>query len=293
MFSIISKQTLSPVIHQIEIKAPDIAKKAKPGQFVVIRIDDKGERIPLTISDRDISGGTIKIIFQEIGKTTRAMGKLKAGDNLSDLLGPLGQPTHIELRGTVVVVSGGVGTAEILPIAKALKQAGNTVIGIIGARTKELIILENEMRSTCDRLFVNTDDGSSGSKGFVTDSLSKLIADKISISLVYAVGPVPMMRAVASLTAVTKIETLVSLNPLMVDATGMCGACRVTIGGEVKFACVDGPEFDAHKVDWNELVMRLGMFKREENISIDRYMKKCSHEHGSSCQNGCSHGNKK
>lgn len=293
MFTIMSKHTLAPSIHQIEVAAPDISKRAQPGQFVVLRVNEKGERIPLTIAGTDPDKGTITIIFQEIGKTTRLMARLNAGDHITDLLGPLGHPTHIEKRGTVVVVSGGIGTAEILPIAKAFKQAENNVIGIIGARTKELIILEDAMRQTCDKLFVNTDDGSHGTKGFVTGSLSKLIADKLPISLVYAVGPVPMMKAVAGVTAGTGIETLVSLNPLMVDATGMCGACRVTIGGDVKFACVEGPEFDAHKVDWNELVMRLGMFKKEEKIALDKYIAESGQKHETSCGHTCSNGSKK
>jgi sulfide dehydrogenase subunit beta len=271
MFGILAKNQLAPGINRFIVKAPQIAKNANAGQFVILRLNEKGERIPLTIADFDAAAGTITIIVQEIGKTTAALSALNVNDAILDVVGPLGHPTEIRELGTVCVVAGGVGTAEIIPVAKGFKQADNKVIGIIGARNKELIILEEELKSWCDELIAVTDDGSYGKKGFVTDALSGLIARQVHIDAVYAIGPVPMMKAVAALTKKYNIKTIVSLNPVMVDGTGMCGVCRVSISGKTRFACVDGPEFDAHEVNWDELISRLNLFKSEEKASLDKY----------------------
>ncbi|MBN1824146.1 MAG: sulfide/dihydroorotate dehydrogenase-like FAD/NAD-binding protein [Endomicrobiales bacterium] len=275
MYKIIKKRLLAPSVQLMEVSAPEIAKRAKAGQFVVVRVNEKGERIPLTIADSDPGSGLITIIFQEIGKTTQLLGTVKEGEEILDIVGPLGMPTHIENIGTVVTVAGGVGVAEIIPVAKAFKKAGNRVIGIIGARSRELLILEEEMKKHCDNVFVATDDGSYGQKGFVSDVLSDLLSKQINIGLVYAIGPVPMMRVVSELTRQHGIKTVVSLNPIMVDGTGMCGACRVSVEGRTRFACVDGPEFNAHQVDWNELVSRLSLFKKEEKVSTERFREEC------------------
>jgi ferredoxin--NADP+ reductase len=259
----------------MDITAPEIARKAEPGQFVVLRVHERGERIPLTIAGTDREKGTVRIIFQEAGKTTCALGQLNEGEALPDMVGPLGHPTPIEKAGTVAAIAGGVGTAEVLPVVKALRAAGNKVISIIGARNKDLLILVDEMTAASDKLFIVTDDGSAGQKGFVTNILSDLLAKQVHIDLVYAIGPVPMMKAVAGITREPKIRTLVSLNPIMVDGTGMCGACRVSIGGETKFACVDGPEFDAHQVNWDELTVRLNLFKKEEKLAYEKHSSEC------------------
>jgi ferredoxin--NADP+ reductase len=271
MFNITEKKQLAPGITQLTVKAPQIASKANPGQFIILRIDEQGERIPLTIANFDITAGTITIIFQEIGKTTAELSMLEVNDTILDIVGPLGNPTKIEKIGTVCLVAGGVGTAEIIPVAKGFKQAANKVIAIIGARNKGLIILENELKAFCDELIVVTDDGSYGKKGFVTDALGDLISSKTRIDIVYTVGPVPMMKAVSALTAQHNIKTIVSLNPIMVDGTGMCGVCRVSIGGKTRFACVDGPEFDGHQVDWEQLTSRLMLFKSAEKEALDKY----------------------
>jgi ferredoxin--NADP+ reductase len=271
VFNIISKKQLAPGVTQLVVKAPQIAAKANPGQFIILRIDEKGERIPLTIADFDIISGTITIIFQEIGKTTAELSMLKVGDSILDIVGPLGNPTKIEKLGTVCLIAGGVGTAEIIPVAKGFKQAGNKVVAIIGARNKGLIILENELKAFCDELIIVTDDGSYGKKGFVTDALSGLISSNARIDTVYTVGPVPMMKAVSALTAKHNIKTIVSLNPIMVDGTGMCGVCRVSVGGKTRFACVDGPEFDGHQVNWEQLSSRLMLFKTAEKEALDKY----------------------
>ncbi|MDR2860748.1 MAG: sulfide/dihydroorotate dehydrogenase-like FAD/NAD-binding protein [Elusimicrobiota bacterium] len=271
MYKIISKQKLASNITSFWLEAPDIAKNAKAGQFIIFRIDDKGERVPLTIAGVDSKKGLVRIIFQHAGKSTTALSTLEEGDSVRDFLGPLGQPTEIEKYGTVCIVSGGVGTAEILPVIDALKSAGNKVISIVGARTKELLLLEDEIRKASTELLVATDDGSYGVKGFVTDILKDVIS-KEKVDIIYAIGPVPMMKAVANLTREKGLKTLASLNPIMVDGTGMCGACRVTVDGKTKFACVDGPEFDAHKVNWDELISRLGTFKDLEKISLDEFI---------------------
>lgn len=279
MFIIRSAQTLAPTVKQFDVEAPDIARRAQPGQFVVLRVDDTGERIPLTIAAADPAAGTITLIFQEIGKTTTLLGTKLPGDAIHDIVGPLGHPTEIALYGTIVAIAGGVGVAEVLPVVRALKAAGNKVVGIIGGRSKDLIILEKEMTAACDKLFVTTDDGTSGVKGMVTTVLNDLLAKQLHIDLVYAIGPVPMMRAVSAITAQQNIKTLVSLNPIMVDGTGMCGSCRVTVAGKTRFACVDGPEFDGRDVNWDELSSRLTLFRKEEKTALDQHHAECK------CQN--------
>jgi ferredoxin--NADP+ reductase len=264
MFRIIHKERLAKDITKIIVEASQIVKKAKAGQFVVVIIDDKGERIPLTLAEWDKNTGNISLIFQEVGFTTRKLGSLNIGDSLEHILGPLGHPTEIKKLGTVICIGGGVGIAEVYPVSKAFKEADNRVLGIIGARERDLLILEDEMRKTCDELFITTDDGSYGRKGLVTDVL-KDILDKTT-NLVYAIGPVPMMKAVVDFTREYKIKTIVSLNPIMVDATGMCGSCRCTVGSKTVFGCVDGPDFDGHQVDFIELEKRLKLFKAAEEM---------------------------
>lgn len=271
MFKILEKNVLAPQVKKIVVKAEEISAKARPGQFVAIVTKEGSERIPLTIADFNPLEGTITLIFQEIGFSTRELGSLSPGDSIEHVLGPLGQPTHIENFGTVICVGGGVGIAEIYPVVKAMKKAGNRVLGIIGARKDSLIILKEELQKLCDEFFITTDDGSLGRKGLVTDILKDLFscAEKsthtIYPNLVYAVGPVVMMQAVSDLTKTYNIKTVVSLNPIMVDATGMCGSCRVSVGGRVVFGCVDGPEFDGHQVDFEELRKRLNSFKEKED----------------------------
>jgi ferredoxin--NADP+ reductase len=274
-FKIIQKKMLNAQTGFFVISAPHIAKKHKAGQFVILRITENGERIPLTIADSDPDRGTITIVCQSIGKTTTQLNTLKVGDDILDLVGPLGNATHIENYGTVLVIGGGVGTAEAHPIAKAMKKAGNTVLAIIGARTKELVIFEDEMRSFCDEVFVTTDDGSYGEKGFVTDALKKIMESGKKIDLILAVGPVPMMKAVSNATRNSGIKTLISLNSIMLDGTGMCGGCRVRIGGNDRFVCVDGPEFDGHLVDFDLLAKRQKMYIEEEKKSIELFEKHC------------------
>ncbi|MFA5145160.1 MAG: sulfide/dihydroorotate dehydrogenase-like FAD/NAD-binding protein [Candidatus Omnitrophota bacterium] len=270
MFDIITTQELAKDITKITVNAPVIAQKARAGQFVVLILDEKGERIPLTLADWDKNTGAISLIFQKVGFTTKRLGALKIGDPIAHILGPLGHPTEIKNLGTVVCVGGGVGIAEVYPVSRAFKEAGNRVIGVVGARSKDLLILEKEMLGACDELFIVTDDGSCGRKGFVTDALRELF-DTIDKSthtkypdLIYAIGPVPMMKAVSELTKIYGIKTIVSINPIMVDATGMCGSCRCTVGGKTLFGCVDGPDFDGHSLDFEELEKRLRFFKDEE-----------------------------
>jgi len=267
------KIMLNPQTGYFVIFAPHIAKKHQPGQFVILRVTEEGERIPLTIADSDPERGTITIVCQSIGKTTTMLNTLKEGEEILDLVGPLGNATHIEKYGTVVVIGGGVGTAEAHPIAKAMKSAGNTVIAIIGARTKELVIFENEMRQFCDEVHVTTDDGSYGTRGLVTDALEGIIKTGKKIDLVLAVGPVPMMRAVSNHTRGYNIKTLVSLNSIMLDGTGMCGGCRVNVGGKDRFVCVDGPEFDGHQVDFDILSKRQKMYIEEEKRAMELFNK--------------------
>jgi ferredoxin--NADP+ reductase len=269
MFKIIEKQDIGENMALFEVQAPKIANKAQAGQFVIVRIAEKGERIPLTIADYDREKGTITLIFQEVGCTTKKMRMLEAGNNLLDLVGPLGEPTEVENFGTVVCIGGGVGIAPIYPIAKALKEAGNRVISIIGARNKNLLFWEDKMQAVSDELFITTDDGSLGQKGFVTDVLKQLLENE-KIDRVWAIGPMIMMKFVCQVTKPAEIKTIVSLNPIMVDGTGMCGACRVQVGDETKFACVDGPEFDGHLVDFDLAMRRLAYYKDEEKRALAR-----------------------
>ncbi|PIU83696.1 MAG: ferredoxin-NADP reductase [Elusimicrobia bacterium CG06_land_8_20_14_3_00_38_11] len=275
MYNIIEKSTPAKNVNRFVIETSDIAKKALPGQFVILRLHEKGERIPLTIADADKVKGTITLFIQEVGKTTIEMGNLKNGDTILDVVGPLGIPSHIENFGTVLCIAGGVGVAVIYPIAKALKEKGNKIISILGARSKDFIILENEIKSISDEFYIATDDGSYGQKGFVSDVLKNLLATRHSpvANIVYAIGPVPMMKVVSEITKQHNLKIIVSLNPVMVDGTGMCGACRVSVGGITKFACVDGPDFDGHLVDWKELTCRLSLFKQKEKESLDHYCK--------------------
>jgi len=269
VFPIVEARPLARGIKLFVIKAPRIAKKQKPGQFVIIRLDDSGERIPLTIADANPEAGTVTIVVQAIGKTTMLLSMLEAGDSILDVVGPLGKPSEIENYGTAVVVSGSVGTAMAYPTARELKRAGNKVISIVGARSKDLLCLEQEVREVSDETYIVTDDGSYGDKGLVTDKLKELVAER-DLNYVLAVGPVPMMRAVANVTAPKQIKTIVSLNSIMVDGTGMCGGCRVLVDNKSEFACVDGPEFDATRVNFDVLTQRNNMYREQEKQSIER-----------------------
>jgi ferredoxin--NADP+ reductase len=283
LFRVLEKQTLAPTVYRMVLRAPDVARKHRAGNFVMLRIDETGERVPLTVADKDSTAGTITLVFQAVGKTTTQLGELSAGDAILDLAGPLGRPTHVEkLGGVTVCVGGGIGVAPVHPIASSLKDAGNRVISVIGARTRELLILEEEMRRVSHELHVATDDGSYGTHGFVTDVLREVIEREGTgkVALVVAIGPVPMMRAACRVTSTYSVPTVVSLNPIMVDGTGMCGACRVTVGGETKFACVDGPEFDGHQVDFDELTKRLRMYLGDERRAMSIYSE---HHDGRTC----------
>lgn len=271
MFPIVEARFLAPDVKLFRIEAPRVARKRLAGQFVIVRIHEEGERIPLTIADSSLADGTVTLIVQGVGKTTKLMNRLGRGDALLDLVGPLGKPTEIERFGTVAVVGGGVGTAIAYPSAVALKKAGNRVVSILGARTADLLILEEEMNAVSDLLIVTTDDGTHGLHGFVTQALGDRITSE-PIDRVYAIGPIPMMKAVADLTRPFGIPTVVSLNPIMVDGTGMCGGCRVLVGGESRFACVDGPEFDAHEVDFRVLLQRNAAYRAEEKASLDAFL---------------------
>ncbi len=264
MYKILMKQQLAPNVKLLEIEAPLIARKAQPGQFVILRLNENGERIPLTIADFNREAGTVTILFQEVGASTNELGILSKGDFLLDLVGPLGKATHIEKMGTVVCVGGGIGIAPVYPIARGMKEAGNEVISIIGARSKDILIYEEEMEAVSNELIITTDDGSKGRKALVTEPLKELLNSDKTIRLVVAVGPVIMMKFVAETTRPYGVPTVVSLNPIMVDGTGMCGGCRVLVGNENKFACVDGPEFDGHKVDFDVLMSRQRMYKLHE-----------------------------
>ena len=257
---------------QFKVEALRIARKAKPGQFVVLRVNETGERIPLTMAGTDPSAGTIDLIFQVVGKSTALLRTLNVGDSITDIIGPLGKPTHIENMGTVICVGGGTGVAVMYPITKAYKEAGNHVIAIIGSRTKDLLVLEDEMGAASHDLRVTTDDGSYGHHGFVTDVLRKILDERKDVKLIVGIGPVPMMKFLCKLTKEYGVKTMVSLNPIMVDATGMCGACRVTVGGKTRFCCVDGPEFDGHEVDYDELVKRQRAYLTEEKASMDKFL---------------------
>jgi ferredoxin--NADP+ reductase len=278
MFKILQAGMIAPGIKRFLIEAPRIARKHEPGQFVILRLDEHGERIPLTIESADRERGTISLVVQAVGKTTNQLNFLNEGDAIQDVVGPLGKPSVIKNFGTVVIVGGGVGTALAYPTTVAMKQAGNRILTILGGRNRNLVILENEMRAVSDALYVTTDDGSYGEKGLVTDKLRALMASEEEIALVLAVGPVPMMKAVADLTAKKGIHTVVSLNPIMIDGTGMCGGCRVLVGGKSQFACVDGPEFDAHDVNFDVLMQRNRMYREAERQSLEGYQRERQEE---------------
>jgi len=271
MFKIVQRKEMAGgTIVLNELEAPLIAKKAKPGQFVILKANEAGERIPLTMADTNPEKGTITIIYMVVGKSTAIFKSLKVGDSYQDVIGPLGKPTHLEKLGTVVCVGGGTGIAVLHPITRGLKEIGNNVISIIGARSKDILILEEEMKAASNTLHICTDDGSYGHHGFVTEVLKKVL-EKEDVKLVVAIGPVPMMKFVSKITKDFNVPTMVSLNPIMVDGTGMCGGCRVSVGGETKFACVDGPEFDGHKVDFDELTRRLQAYCEDEKKCYNDY----------------------
>ena len=273
MNKILKKEKLAEKIKRIEVEAPLISKKAKPGQFVILRVDEKGERIPLTIADANSEKETITLIFQEVGTTTTKLGLLKEGEEILNIAGPLGKPTEIEKYGNVCIIVGGVGAAFVFWMAKVFKEKGNYIIVITGARNKDLIILEDELKKLSDEFYITTDDGSKGKKGFNTEMLAELIKNGKKIDYVLTAGPIIMMKKVAEITKKARIKTVASLNPIMVDGTGMCGCCRVTIGGETKFACVDGPDFDAHLVDFDELLKRTSLYKEMEKKSYEKFIK--------------------
>ncbi|HOK56281.1 MAG TPA: sulfide/dihydroorotate dehydrogenase-like FAD/NAD-binding protein [bacterium] len=272
MNRILRKEELAEKVKRIEVEAPLIAKKALPGQFVVLRVDEKGERIPLTIADVDRETGRITLIFQEVGTTTIKLGLLNEGDEILDIVGPLGKPTEIKDYGHVCIIVGGVGAAFVFWMGKAFKEKGNRITTIIGARTKSLIILENEMRQISDNIYISTDDGSYGEKGFNTQILERLLEKGEKFDLVLTAGPIPMMKKIAEITKKYGVRTVASLNPIMIDGTGMCGGCRVTVGGVVKFACVDGPDFDAHSVDFDELLKRTSLYREKEKMSCENFL---------------------
>jgi len=270
--SIISKEVLAPAVARFWLEAPAVARNCRAGQFVIVRLREGGERIPLTIADSSRARGTIALVVQAVGKTTRELNAMVPGQAILDVAGPLGRPTNVAARSRVCCVAGGIGAAVVLPIARAFRDAGGTVVSIVGARTRDLVILEAEMRITSDRAIVMTDDGSYGHKGLVTDALREAIASsEESFDEVIAIGPLAMMRAVCELTKPLGLKTTVSLNPIMVDGTGMCGGCRVSIACEQKFVCVDGPDFDGHLVDFDELIARLSTYREEEQAALARY----------------------
>lgn len=273
MYKILKKEVVAPHVDEMVVDAPHIARHAKAGNFIVLRIHEKGERIPLTIADSDKEKGTITLLFQRTGKTTHELGTLKPGDEIRDIVGPLGHPTPVKRYGHTVLVGGGIGSATLFPILKALKEKRNRVTVILGARTEDLLVWEGKFGEYADKMWLVTDDGSSGKKGLVTDALNEVI-DIDKVNMVISVGPIRMMQAVADLTGPQGIKTLVSLNPVMVEGTGMCGACRVSVAGKTKFACVDGPEFDAHEVDFEQIAQRLNFYKDEEIESLKKFRKK-------------------
>ena len=269
MFKIVKKTVLNDTITRMDILAPRIAKKAKPGQFIILRVNEFGERIPLTIADTDTENGTVSIIFQIIGKTTSILNRLNEGEAILDFVGPLGTPSHLEGIKKAAVIGGGLGTAIAYPQAKALHSMGAEVHAVSGFRNNDIVILKDELELVADKTVIMTDDGSNGNKGFVTDALKSLIEEGNDYDVVIAIGPLPMMRAVCNLTKEYGIKTIVSMNPIMIDGTGMCGVCRVTVGGETKFACIDGPDFDGHLVDFDEAIRRSKIFAQEEKLSRD------------------------
>jgi len=272
MFRIVRKEVLNSNVKLLEVEAPFVARKAEAGQFIIFRVNENGERIPLTIADYDREKGTVTIIFQEVGKSTKLLGTLEEGDYILDFVGPLGVATHLEGYKKVAVIGGGLGTAIAYPQAKKLHSLGAEVDVIAGFRNKDLIILEKELEKVSTRLFITTDDGSNGHKGFVTDVLKRLIEEGNKYDLVIAIGPLIMMKFVSKITKEYGIKTIVSMNPVMIDGTGMCGGCRVTVGGETKFACVDGPDFDGHLVDFDEAMRRQEMYKKQEKESLEAHI---------------------
>jgi len=275
VYEIIYREDLAPVSKLLTVRAPAVARKGRAGQFVIVRIDEEGERVPLTIADYDRDEGIITLVFQEVGKTTMQMGTLQPGDSFASVTGPLGLPSEIEAYGTVLCVGGGVGIAPIYPIARELKAAGNTVISIIGARNKDLLFWEEKMRSVSDELVVCTDDGSYGRKALVTIPIKELLESGRRVDHIWAIGPAIMMKFCALTTRPFGVPTVVSLNSIMVDGTGMCGACRVEVGGQTRFVCVDGPEFDAHLVDWDQLLARQRIYPEQEKQAVERWKHKC------------------
>jgi len=271
MYKILEKEKIGPNLNKFVIEAPLIPKNYQPGQFVVLKIDEEGERIPITIAEADKNKGTITVFIQEVGKTTYKLGELEAGDSISDVVGPLGHPAKVEKVGTVVTIGGGVGTAIVYPETKAFKEAGNYVISIIGFKSKDYVMLEEEMREASDELYILTDDGSYGKKGFTTNELQELESAGRKMDLVIAIGPAIMMQRISEMTKEYNVKTIVSLNSAMMDATGMCGGCRVEVDGETKFACVDGPEFDGHKVNFDLLIKRLSTYEEQEKEALDSY----------------------
>ncbi len=280
MPKIITKREIAPNIISLKVTAPLIAKRVKPGQFIILMTDERGERIPLTIADYDRENGWIRIVFQVVGKTTAQLSQMNEGDELFSLVGPLGNPSKISNYGTVVTVGGGTGIACVYPITRALKEAGNRVIAIIGAKTKDLIIMEEEMRKASSELLITTDDGSYVRKGFVTEVLDEVLRREEDVKKVWVIGPAPMMKAACEVTKPYQVEMIVSLNAIMVDGTGMCGSCRVTVGGETKFVCVDGPEFNGHLVDWPEFMNRLARYGRQEKLSFEPHEKSYGEKNG-------------
>ena len=272
MFPILEARFIAPDVKLFRFSAPRIARKRQAGQFVILRVHDRGERIPITIADSDPERGDVTIVVQGIGKTTKLLNRLEAGDAILDVVGPLGKPSEVESFGTACVIGGGVGAAIAYPTAVALKKAGNRVVSILGGRTRDLVVLEAELRAASDALYVTTDDGSHGEKGLVTDRLKALLDGGEKIDYVLAIGPIPMMRAVAETTRPHGIRTVVSLNSVMVDGTGMCGGCRVSVGGKSQFACVDGPEFDAHTVDFQNLANRNAMYREMEQKALADFL---------------------
>ncbi len=275
MYKILLRQDLVANTHLFKIEAPEVARKARPGQFIVIRIDEKGERIPLTVAGWDAEEGSVTVVCQEVGTTTRRLAEMGTGDSIVDFVGPLGIPTHIDKVGTVVCVAGGFAVAVVTPIARALKEAGNRVISILGARNRELIFWEEELRSASDELIVTTDDGSYGRKALVTEPLKELLEGDEDVKRVIAIGPSIMMKFCTKTTEPFGVSTVVSLNPIMVDGTGMCGCCRVSVGGLTKFVCVDGPDFDGHQVDWDLLFARQKTYLDEEKESLEKWQCQC------------------
>ena len=275
MYRILEREDLVPGIHLFEVEAPAVARKGQAGQFIVLRVDERGERIPLTIADWDREKGSVTIVFMEVGATTQKLAQLKAGDCIANFTGPLGLPTHIENYGTVICVAGGFAVAPVAPIARALKEAGNRVLSIMGARSKDLLFWEDRLRAVSDELIVTTDDGTYGRKALVTEPLKELLESGQQIDRVIAIGPTVMMKFCCKTTEPFGVKTIVSLNPIMVDGTGMCGCCRVEVGKQTKFACVDGPDFDGHEVDWDLLAARQRTYLDEEKQAVEQWERKC------------------